>query len=217
MTHAPRPARPHVVRFIVMKLIVGLGNPGSEYHATRHNVGFVALDRLARRYAPGAVAKSKFHGVVIEARLDDTLDDKVLLLKPLTFMNRSGLAVSEAVAFYKLVPASDVLVIVDDIALPCGSIRIRGEGGAGGHNGLGDIQQKLGTQEYARLRIGIDAPASGATPIPQQDYVLGRFRPDQADLVDRAIEEAVDAAACWAGAGLAQAMNRFNRRESQPA
>jgi PTH1 family peptidyl-tRNA hydrolase len=190
-----------------MKLIVGLGNPGTQYDKTRHNVGFVVLDSLARRYAPGEVAKSRFHGATVEGVIGD---EKVLLLKPLTYMNRSGMAVADAVRFYKLDALRDVLVLVDDLALPCGSIRLRGEGGAGGHNGLIDIQQKLSTQMYARLRIGIDRDAS----IPQSDYVLGRFRPDQLELLEPALNEAVDAAACWATSGLTEAMNRYNRKET---
>ena len=191
-----------------MKLIVGLGNPGPEYVDTRHNVGFVVLDRLARRWAPGEVARSRFHGALIDGRHDG---QRVLLLKPATYMNNSGLSVAEAVRFYKLDPAGDLLIVVDDVALACGAIRLRAEGGPGGHNGLGDIEQKLGTSGYARLRIGIDDPGA----IPQKDYVLGRFRPDQLEAVAPALEEAIDAAACWAVHGVTEAMNRFNRR--QPA
>lgn len=190
-----------------MKLVVGLGNPGPQYDQTRHNVGFLVLDRLARRHAPGAVARSRFSGVCIEARIDD---EPLLLLKPTTFMNRSGQAVTEAVRFYKLNPVDDLLVIVDDIALACGVLRIRGEGSAGGHNGLGDIEQKLGSNVYARLRIGIDGPGQ----IPQKDYVLGRFRPDQLERLDPALDEAADAAFTWATQGLPTAMNRFNRKNT---
>jgi PTH1 family peptidyl-tRNA hydrolase len=190
-----------------MKLIVGLGNPGPQYDETRHNVGFAVLDRLARRYAPGSVARSRFQGATVEANIDI---EKVLLLKPLTFMNRSGQSISEAIGFYKLNPAEDVLVIVDDVALPCGSIRMRGEGSAGGHNGLADVEQKLGTANYPRLRIGVDAPGQ----IPQKDYVLGRFRPDQQPFVERSLNDAVDAAVCWSTRGLNEAMNRFNRRNT---
>lgn len=190
-----------------MKLIVGLGNPGPQYDATRHNVGFDVLDRLARRYAPGAVARAKFHGAMIDAEVEG---ERVLLLKPLTFMNRSGTAVSEVVQFYKLEPETALLVMVDDVALACGLIRLRGEGGSGGHNGLADIEQRIGTADYARLRIGIDAPGQ----IPQADYVLGRFRPDQRELVEPALEEAVDGAVCWAKNGILEAMNRFNRRNT---
>ena len=190
-----------------MKLIVGLGNPGANYQMTRHNVGFEVLDRLARRHAPGAIARGRFHGTTLDADIDG---ERCLLLKPTTFMNRSGQAVAEAVAFYKLSPSDDLLVIVDDVALPCGQIRVRAEGGAGGHNGLADVQEKLGTESYARLRIGIDQPGQ----IPQSDYVLGRFRPDQWSLVDPAINDAAEAAACWAQRGVHEAMNRFNRKQT---
>ncbi len=190
-----------------MKLIVGLGNPGSQYAETRHNVGFAVLDRLARRWAPGETARSKFHGVLLEGTCHS---ERVLLLKPTTFMNRSGLSVSEALRFYKLDPAESLLVIVDDVALSCGLLRLRAEGGAGGHNGLTDIEQQLATSGYPRLRIGIDPPGE----IPQKDYVLGRFRPEQKEALEPALEEAVDASACWVAYGCKEAMNRFNRRQS---
>jgi PTH1 family peptidyl-tRNA hydrolase len=190
-----------------MKLIVGLGNPGAQYQMTRHNIGFEVLDRLARRYAPGEIARGRFHGVTLDAQIDGT---RAMLLKPATFMNRSGQAVAEAVGFFKLSTSDDVLIIVDDVALPCGQIRLRPEGGAGGHNGLADVEQKLGTERYARLRLGVDQPGQ----IPQSDYVLGRFRPDQWDLVDPAVNDAVDAAACWATRGIQDAMNRFNRKQT---
>ena len=165
------------------------------------------LDRLARRYAAGEIARGKFHGAVLDAQVDG---QRVLLLKPTTFMNRSGQSVAEAVRFYHLDPGSSLLVVVDDVALACGIIRLRSDGGAGGHNGLADIEQKLATQEYSRLRIGIDAPGD----IPQSNYVLGRFRPDQQELVEPALETAVDAAVCWALHGIDEAMNRFNRRNT---
>ncbi|MCZ6834390.1 MAG: aminoacyl-tRNA hydrolase [Planctomycetota bacterium] len=190
-----------------MKLIVGLGNPGREYEHTRHNVGFEVLDRLARRHAPGAVAKSKYHAAVLDADVDG---ERVLLVKPTTFMNRSGLSVSEAVQFYKLEIESDLLIIVDDVALPCGHLRFRPSGGAGGHNGLADVEQKLGTPEYGRLRIGVDSSGQ----IPQKDYVLGRFRPEQKLLVDPSLDDAADAARCWVKNGMAEAMNRFNQRNT---
>lgn len=190
-----------------MKLIVGLGNPGDEYIDTRHNVGFDVLDRLARRHAPGEIARAKFHGALLEAMIES---ERVLLLKPTTYMNRSGLAVAEAVRFYKMNPAEQLLVLVDDVALACGVIRIRASGGAGGHNGLSDIEQKLGTDDYARLRIGIDPPGD----IPQKNYVLGRFRPDQREAVEPALEDAVRAAVSWVAHGPLETMNAFNRRQS---
>ncbi|MHC4414629.1 MAG: aminoacyl-tRNA hydrolase [Planctomycetota bacterium] len=190
-----------------MKLIAGLGNPGRQYDQTRHNVGYVVLDRLARRYASGATARRKFHGAVLDASINGR---RVVLLKPATFMNRSGEPVGEAVRFYRLPPAADLLVLVDDTALSCGMIRLRISGGAGGHNGLEDIEQKLATDEYARLRIGIDAPGE----IPSREYVLGRFRPDQLEPLEPALEDAVAAAACWVTHGIHEAMNRFNRRKT---
>jgi peptidyl-tRNA hydrolase, PTH1 family len=190
-----------------MKLIVGLGNPGPQYDQTRHNVGFVVVDRLARRFAPDQTPRARFHSLTLEAVIGE---EKTLLLKPVTYMNRSGLAVSEAMSFYKLNGAEDLLVIVDDVALPCGTIRLRGEGGAGGHNGLTDVEEKLGTKQYARLRIGIDQPGQ----IPQSDYVLSRFRPDQLELVAPALNDAADAAVCWVAHGIVEAMNRFNRRNT---
>jgi PTH1 family peptidyl-tRNA hydrolase len=186
-----------------MRLIVGIGNPGTEYDRTRHNVGFEAIDRLARRIAPGEIARSKFQGAVLESTLTE---DKVLLLKPTTFVNRTGQAVSEAVRFYKLTPEEDLLVLVDDTSLPCGRIRIRESGGTGGHNGLRDITSHLGTDQWARVRIGIDAPGQ----IPLSSYVLGRFRADQVDDVELGIEQAADAANCWITRGTTAAMNAFN-------
>jgi PTH1 family peptidyl-tRNA hydrolase len=188
-----------------MRLIVGLGNPGPEYDRSRHNVGFEVIDHLARRFAPGEIARGRFHGLTLDARI---AGEKVLLLKPTTYMNCSGLSVSEAVRFFKLEPTEDLMVIVDDIALPCGWIRLRGKGGDGGHNGLSDITQKLTTDDYTRLRIGIDKPGR----IPQKDYVLGKFRPDQRELVDDATNDGADAAAFWVEHGLLDTMNRYNRR-----
>ena len=192
-----------------MKLVVGLGNPGPEYDNTRHNVGFEVVDRVARRWGdPGThIAKNKFSGLLLEAMIEE---EKTLLLKPLTFMNLSGQAISEAINFYKLKPEEDLMVIVDDTALPCGSIRIRPGGGSGGHNGLSDTSQRLGTDTWARLRIGIDAPGE----IPLTNYVLGRFRPDQKTLVDSSLDNAADAVVVWARQGLDTAMNQFNRKDT---
>jgi len=192
-----------------MKLVVGLGNPGPEYDNTRHNVGFEVADRVARRWGDPAaqVARNKFSGLLLEAMIEE---QKMLLLKPLTFMNLSGQAISEAINFYKLKPEEDLMVIVDDTALPCGSIRLKPGGGSGGHNGLSDTSQRLGTDAWARLRIGIDAPGE----IPLTNYVLGRFRPDQKTLVDSSLDNAADAVAVWARQGLETAMNQFNRKDT---
>jgi PTH1 family peptidyl-tRNA hydrolase len=128
-----------------------------------------------------------------------------MLMMPMTFMNRSGLSVGEAATFHKI-PVEEVLVLVDDIALPVGRIRLRAEGGAGGHNGLLDIERALGTKAYPRLRIGIDLPGR----VPQKDYVLGRFAGDQLTKLDHALNSSCDAVACWVSEGIDKAMTRFN-------
>lgn len=193
-----------------MKLIVGLGNPGLEYAKTRHNAGFMAADRLAERHARGQIAKSKFHASILDATI---ADEKCLLMKPTTYMNRSGQAIAEAVRFYKLTPASDLLVLVDDAAIDVGTVRVRASGGAGGQNGLADIQQKLGTADYPRLRIGIGPRPSFMT---LHDFVLGRFSEDDAGPLDTALTKAADAAELFVAQGVDTAMNRFNTRPPKP-
>lgn len=190
-----------------MRLIVGLGNPGIEHQGTRHNAGFEVLDRLARRYGdpPGGPARSRFAGLLVEACIGA---ERVMLLKPTTFMNLSGASVLEAVRFHKLDSASDLLVVTDDFALPCGAIRLRAQGGDGGHNGLADITRRLGDDRWARLRVGIDAPGR----VPTESYVLGHFTPEQRAQLEPGLDLAAEAAACWATDGLETAMNRFNRR-----
>jgi len=185
-----------------MKLIVGLGNPGPEYARTRHNAGFLAIDRIAARCNIHG-DKAKFHGLALDGRI---AGEKCLLLKPMTYMNKSGLCVGEALTFYKLDPAADLLVLVDDIALPTGSIRLRASGGAGGHNGLKDIQRIVGNNNYPRLRIGIDPPGR----VPQIDYVLGRFSEDQMTELLPALDKSCDAVECWLNEGLDKAMSLYN-------
>lgn len=189
-----------------MKLIVGLGNPGPEYDRTRHNVGFEVVDSLARRFAAGEIARSKFHALLLDANISG---EKVILAKPTTYMNLSGTSVAEICRFYKLEPVTDLLVIVDDIAIECGLIRLRENSSAGGHNGLTDIEQKLSSQNWTRLRIGIGAPGQ----IPQKDYVLGKLRPDQREPVEQALNDAVEAAKSWVELGTIETMNRFNRKQ----
>ncbi len=190
-----------------MKLVVGLGNPGPEYARTRHNVGFEAVDSLARRFVDPSrtVARARFNALALEGEI---AAEKVLFLKPTTFMNRSGRSVAEALAFYKLDAAKDLMVIADDIDLPCGMIRVRSDGGAGGHNGLADILGALGSPQWNRCRIGVDPPGR----IPQADYVLGRFTPTQEPLAAQGINQAAEAVECWCREGIAVTMNRFNRR-----
>jgi len=196
-------------------LIVGVGNPGAEYEKTRHNVGFMAVDLVRDRYAPDAIPRSRFHGAVIETRLpgEGGADEPAMLLKPLTFMNRSGQSIAEAVRYYKLDPAEDLLVIVDEVQLPVGTIRIRAGGSSGGHNGLANIEQLLGTADYARMRIGIDRPGEHIT---QRDYVLGRFTDEQKDAVAESLDKAARAAVLWASKGVTAAMNAFNTKPPKP-
>ncbi|MBN9121469.1 MAG: aminoacyl-tRNA hydrolase [Planctomycetes bacterium] len=174
-----------------MKVIVGLGNPGPKYAGTRHNVGFDVIDYLAA--APGCSPfREKFEAFVAETKEGD---ETVLLVKPLTFMNLSGRAVRAIADFYK-VPVENLLVICDDINLPLGKLRIRVKGSHGGQNGLRNIQEQLGTDAYARLRVGIGAPTFDAV-----DHVLSKFKPGERTAVEDAIANAARAAVTWARQG----------------
>ena len=186
-----------------MKLIVGLGNPGPEYAKTRHNAGFMAVERLAKRHGLASQAvKHKFHAGVLEGFIHNK---KVMLMQPTTYMNRSGLAVGEAAVFYKFAP-QDILILVDEIALDLGQIRLRGSGSPGGHNGLKDLERALGTRDYPRLRIGVGP----RTRAPQVDFVLGRFSEDQFAELDPVLDRACDCTERWLTDGLEKAMTRFN-------
>lgn len=190
-----------------MKLVVGLGNPGSTYVGTRHNVGFAVVDILASSPSCGPFQRR------FDAEVADGLCglEKVLLVKPLTFMNLSGRCVRQAMDFYKL-NTVDVLVICDDVNLPLGQLRIRPGGSAGGHNGLKDIQQQLGTMEYARLRLGVGSSDRNDLA----DYVLARFKPSERDPVQDMLMRAAQATDCWMREGVAATMNRFNAPEKEP-
>lgn len=184
-----------------MKLIVGLGNPGKEYANTRHNVGFRVVDLLGRRWNIEMLSE-KFHAWFGSGNAGG---ERVVMLKPTTFMNRSGQAVMAAGKFYQL-ELADLLVVCDDVALEPGRLRIRKQGSAGGHNGLADIIQRLGNDAWCRLRIGIgDAP--GAV---RSSHVLGRFEADEVEMMDRAVCRAADAVETWLREGADAAMNRFN-------
>jgi PTH1 family peptidyl-tRNA hydrolase len=190
------------------KLVVGLGNPGREYDGTRHNVGFAALDRLADKLGCSFRRKSRFAAQVAEAGAGDA--GKVTLAKPQTFMNRSGSAVQALLVWLKIEPGQ-LLVVVDDADLPLGQIRLRPSGGSGGHNGLRSIIETLGgNEEFARLRIGIGRTAPVGTDIT--GHVLGRFAPAEREVAEEALATAVEAMECCLRDGLAEAMNRFNRR-----
>ncbi len=197
-----------------MKLITGLGNPGSQYERTRHNAGFMALDLFAHKH--GAANYRLAH----ESFMADVLlnGEKILLLKPQTYMNLSGRAVASAMQFYKL-GLADLLVVVDDVALPAGVIRLRASGSAGGHNGLRDIELAVSScaaaagktgLDYNRLRIGVDPPPVN---VPQKDYVLTAFTPEQKPKLEAAFKAAVEAMGVWVTEGIVAAMNRFNAGE----
>lgn len=184
-----------------MKLVVGLGNPGSKYDSTRHNIGFEVIDRLAAG-GPGSSFSKRFEGLTAETDIDF---HRVLLLKPQTFMNLSGRSVGQALRFYKLEPA-DLLVICDDLTLPLGKLRLRGGGSDGGQKGLRDITAQLGTDTFPRLRIGIGERGD----VDAADFVLSRFRNTERPVIDDALILASQAVAVWVAQGLAAAMNRFN-------
>lgn len=185
-----------------MKLLVGLGNPGSAYDATRHNVGFEVLEVLARR-AGAPVRRARFQGEVAQATVRGV---PVLLVWPLTWMNLSGSCVLAVRDFYKI-DASDVLVICDDFNLRDGTIRMRPGGTAGGQNGLSDVLRRLGTNNVPRLRIGIGPVPAGWKPA---DFVLGRFSREEREALGPVLERAADAAEAWVSVGIQDAMNRYN-------
>jgi PTH1 family peptidyl-tRNA hydrolase len=203
-----------------MKLLIGLGNPGREYVGTRHNVGFELVDQLASRMgwigSPeqfNTMARNKFDALTLDCvvSLASGGSEKLLLVKPMTYMNLSGRSVQAAMSFYQLTPA-DVMVALDDIALPCGKIRIRAGGSSGGHNGLKDIERAIATSDYPRLRIGID-PAPPR--VAGKDYVLGKFTPEQRQLLEPTLARACGAIVTWIDKGLNAAMNEFNVAEEK--
>jgi peptidyl-tRNA hydrolase, PTH1 family len=185
-----------------MKIVIGLGNPGRKYEGTRHNVGFLVVDELARRHAAGS-SKSNFQAEVSEASIGG---EKVLLARPQTFMNRSGATAVGIRDFYKL-ENSDLLIVCDDFALPLGRLRIRTQGSGGGQKGLADIIERLGTDDVPRLRIGVGPLPAGWDAA---DFVLGRFAKNETDEIAVAIVRAADAVEHAVGQGIASAMNKHN-------
>lgn len=192
-----------------MKLIAGLGNPGRQYAGTRHNVGFEVLDLLARR-----------HALTFDAAPADALmakwrtplaDGGVLLVKPLTFMNRSGIAVGELARYFR-VEVPDMLVVIDDVALELGRLRARARGSAGGHNGLKSIVEHFGTDEYARLRLGV---GRGDARRDLADHVLARFEADERQTVEEMIGRAADAVETFIESGIESVMSTFNRKDDR--
>jgi PTH1 family peptidyl-tRNA hydrolase len=185
-----------------MRMIIGLGNPGREYAETRHNIGFMVLRELARRYNPPA-PKSRFRAEISEFFLGT---EKVVLVAPQTFMNASGVSVQQAINWYKL-GIDDALVVHDDLDLPFGQLRFRANGSAGGHNGIKSIIEQLGTSDFSRLKVGI-----GRGPGTAAAHVLSRFSPEETAALPDLITRATDAVELWIQHGLLTAMNATNQR-----
>ena len=188
-----------------MYVIAGLGNPGSKYEKTRHNVGFQVIDRLASKYHIDM--NTKKHKAICGTGVIEGV--KVLLVKPQTFMNLSGESIREAVDFYKVDPETEFLVIYDDISLAPGHLRIRKKGSAGGHNGIKDIIRQLGTEKFLRIKVGVGAKPKGWD---LADHVLGRFSTEDRKLVDEAIAKAAKAVDIIISQGTDAAMNEYNRK-----
>jgi PTH1 family peptidyl-tRNA hydrolase len=189
-----------------VKLVVGLGNPGNQYADTRHNIGWMVLDRLADRHGRAGRGRQRDASSVIELRTGGL---ELILAKPQTFMNDSGIAVRKLLASNR-VPLIDMLVVADDFALPFGKLRFRESGSHGGHNGLRSIIAELGTEKYARLRVGIGEPGRGAV-----DHVLSRFASDERARMPILLDACADAVEEWAREGTSRAANRFNSFEMQ--
>ena len=185
-------------------LIVGLGNPGADYSRTRHNAGFMVVERLAERWRANWSYEKKFDALLARAERGSR---RVLLCRPQTYMNASGEAVGAVKEFFR-VALPRILLVVDDADLPLGRLRLRPEGSSGGHHGLESVEQHLGSRDYARLRVGIGR-TEGARQIT--GYVLGRFGSTETTLVDKVLDAAVDQAETWLEAGIQKAMNQFNK------
>lgn len=192
-----------------MKIVVGLGNPGRQYEETRHNVGWMVLDRLAERAGWTGRARARDAAATVYGRYSG-LD--LMLVKPTTFMNLSGVAVRKVLARQRA-PLEDLLVVLDDFDLPLGKIRIRERGSAGTHNGLRSIVGELGSQDFARLRVGIGEPSRAAAGEPSRaaiDHVLTRFTAREKKVLEEVIEAAADAVEDWARLGASRAANKWN-------
>ena len=187
-----------------LHLIVGLGNPGAEYSKTRHNAGFLLVEKLAARWQVDWKNERKFGARMTRAERNGR---RVWLCQPQTFMNLSGAAVGAVMDFYQLRPESDLLVAVDDADLPLGEIRLRTGGSSGGHHGLESIEQHLGSRAFARLRLGIGRQDGGREIT---DYVLSRFEANESALMKKVLDRAADQAECWLSDGIQKAMNQFN-------
>jgi PTH1 family peptidyl-tRNA hydrolase len=190
-----------------VKIVVGLGNPGSQYEKTRHNVGWMVLDRLADRAGWSGRGRNRDAAAIVQGRFNG-LD--LVLVKPLTFMNESGLAVRKILARERA-PLNEMLVVVDDFALPFGKLRFREGGSAGGHNGLRSIVEELGTEKFSRLRVGIGQPDADAI-----DHVLSQFTRGEKVRLSELLDASADAVETWAREGVNKAANHFNAFELRP-
>ena len=184
-----------------MKIVVGLGNPGGQYEKTRHNIGWMVLDRIADRAGWAGKGRTRDAAAIAMGRYKG-LD--LMIVKPLTFMNESGRAIKKVIA-REHAPHSDLLVVADDFALPFGKLRFRETGSHGGHNGLRSIIDELQTEKFSRLRVGIGDPVRDA-----RDHVLSKFAPDEVQRLDELLDAAADAVEAWARDGTSKASNRFN-------
>lgn len=192
-------------------LIVGLGNPGPEYAETRHNAGFLLLDRLAHRWGGAWRTESRFQARVVRVRPNAR---QIMLMQPQTFMNASGESVRAAAEYYQ-VAQERMVMVVDDADLPLGEIRLRPGGGTGGHHGLESVEKHLGTRDFARLRLGIGRQEPAAREIT--GHVLGRFTADERKIFEKVLDRAVDQVECWLTAGIGKAMSQFNGTVVDPA
>ncbi len=186
-----------------MKLIVGLGNPGKEYESTRHNIGFMVLDKLADSFR-FSFQKEKFQGIYGETSINN---EKIIFLKPLKYMNLSGEVVRDFIHFFKI-PAEDILIIHDDLDLSVGKIKLRQKGSSGGHNGLKDIEKNIGTNEYKRIKIGI----SNNKQLDTKDYVLGKFTTEEKELLNPILDEMPSLIESFLSITFEQLMTRYNKK-----
>ena len=189
-----------------MKVVTGLGNPGERYRLTRHNVGFRVVDLLADRWGLTGQGRVRDGAARLEVQLSDP-NERVLLVKPMKYMNLSGGPVRAALRQTEADPATDLLVVTDDVDLPLGRLRLRREGSAGGHNGLRDIIASLGSNEFNRLRVGIGRSGSSRATV---NHVLSTFKPGERELAAESIAAAADAVDLWLHEGIDEAMNQFN-------
>ncbi len=185
-------------------LIVGLGNPGAEYAGTRHNAGFMVVERLAGRWRAKWALDDKFMSRLAKVEREGR---RLMLGRPQTYMNQSGEAVGKLTKYFRI-PLERLLAVVDDADLPLGEIRLRRQGSSGGHRGLKSIEQQLGSREYARLRVGIGRAPGAAREIT--DHVLGRFTAEESALLKKVLDRAADQIECWIKDGIAKAMSQFN-------